>query len=408
MKISSLAWKALSFLVVFSGILTLGCLLFWQVLTLDNDPITGSVVWLVVGTLTILGIFWASIIAHELGHLLAALAGGMRIFLVIFGPLKFVREGGRFRLRINWRSTTPGCVLAIPTEIRNLRGRMLLYIGAGPFASLLLGSLLLFIALHWNAPSMPSPPPGVISPTRFLWMPQSHAIAWISFGAVLNLMLFVQNLIPDTVGGFTTDGGHLLALLRGSLPAERQILLHSLAAISHNGVRPREWERALIERLLASCDGSATDVSANLYEYYHNLDCGRIEEADRRLEQAVALRQVYMAEFRPAILLESAYFLAFHRHDASAARTALDLAEGGIVEAQTRLRAEAAVLLAEGHCEEAGAKAEAGLKLVSRSIDRGGAIAEEEWLSAIRAECLERMGKAEAVLSASCPRPSPD
>jgi hypothetical protein len=403
MKIRTLAWQVLTGLVLGIGAAAMGGLLLWQMLVLEVDATTGSFGWLLADIASVFGISWASIVAHELGHLLAGLVGRMRIYHVVLGPLKFVRDGGRFRLRLNWRSTAPGYVIAMPTETQDLRRRMFLYIGAGPLANLLVGALLLWVGLHGNELSLVPRRFGEMTPTLLPWMPQSQPIAWFYFAAVMNLMLFVTSLIPGTFGGVTTDGGQLANLLRGSQAANRQLLILTLSGISNSGVRPRDWDGALIERILTPSDGSAYDVMANLYGYYHALDCGRIEEAGQRLDEAVAIRKLYLAEGHSSILLEAAYFIAFHRHDAEEARIALELAKGGIVEQQTRLRAEAAVLLAEGHCEEAAAKAEAGLKLVSRSIDRGGAIAEEEWLIAIRAECLERMGEAEAPLRAASP-----
>src|SRR5207253_10541989 len=67
----------------------------------------------------------------------------------------------------------------------------------------------------------------------------------------------------------------------------------------------------------------------------------------------------------------------------SQARAWLIKSAGGQVEKQTRLRAEAAVLLAEGRCEEAAAVALQGLAAAPESADPGGAIAEAEWLENI-------------------------
>src|SRR5262249_51209303 len=118
MKSKALAWKGLSILVSGVGVGALGYLLLWQINYLELDATSDPFGPLCVGILLTIGIVWASVIVHELGHLLAALAVRMRIILVIFGPLKFFRESGRFHVRINWRSTTPGCVIAAPMETR--------------------------------------------------------------------------------------------------------------------------------------------------------------------------------------------------------------------------------------------------------------------------------------------------
>jgi hypothetical protein len=90
-----------------------------------------------------------------------------------------------------------------------------------------------------------------------------------------------------------------------------------------------------------------------------------------------------------AIRLETAYFEAFHRRNIGA-RAWLDPSPDRSIEAQTLLRAKAAVSLVEGQRAEASALAQAGLEAIPRSGDRGGAVAEKEWLEAILAESAEK------------------
>jgi hypothetical protein len=89
--------------------------------------------------------------------------------------------------------------------------------------------------------------------------------------------------------------------------------------------------------------------------------------------------------------LEAAHFEARHRHNATAARQCLEKRLEGTVEEQTRLRAEAATLLAEERHAEAADKVEAALTMLPRSTDPGGAIAEKDWLMAILIECKNKM-----------------
>ena len=66
------------------------------------------------------------------------------------------------------------------------------------------------------------------------------------------------------------------------------------------------------------------------------------------------------------------------------ARAWLDLAgKGLLVEEHTRLRAKAAVLLAEGEPEAARDHASQGLGAVERTYDAGSALAEADWLNEI-------------------------
>src|SRR5262249_55294630 len=108
------------------------------------------------------------------------------------------------------------------------------------------------------------------------------------------------------------------------------------------------------------------------------------------LDLAVSQRQGCPAEFRPALLLEAAFFDARYRHDVPAARAWLEQAQGGHAERPTRLRAEAAILWAEGRYAEAAVLAEAGLAAIPRSAPHGSAITESEWLNAILMESQGR------------------
>ena len=75
---------------------------------------------------------------------------------------------------------------------------------------------------------------------------------------------------------------------------------------------------------------------------------------------------------------------------------------GGFVEAHTRARAHAAVALANGDLETAVAAIDRGLSRSDRSMDRGGAIAEKEWLLELQALAnvpLKQSGAADAGLA---------
>jgi hypothetical protein len=100
----------------------------------------------------------------------------------------------------------------------------------------------------------------------------------------------------------------------------------------------------------------------------------------------VSQLQGYQADFRPALQLEAAFFEARHRRNVVAARAWLERARAGHAERYTRLRAEAAILWAEGRYAEAAAKAEAGLAAIPRSAAGGSAVLESEWLNSILAE----------------------
>ena len=357
-----------------AGGVTLACLIgAWH--AVFRPPNLGLPKLIVAGLLLAL----ALIVVHESGHLLAGLAVGFRPWLVIIGPLKIVREGATLRVRLN-RSLVPGLVRALPTDARDLRRRLAVYVSGGPLASLLLGVLCLGLAIVANRTAAPN-------------TARSQLNFWLGMIGLSSLVLFLGTLIrflaaalPFRSRGPRSDGAQLFDLFQGSPRAERRLLAMTLITAWQDGVRPRAWDAGSVERLLALCEGSQDDVGANVCGYYYALDSGQSERAGRLLDLAVSQLQGYQVEFRPALMLEAAFFEARHRRNAAAARAWLEQARGGPAERCTRSRAEAAILWAEGCYAEAAAQAEAGLAAIPQSAAHAGATLEREWLNFILAD----------------------
>jgi hypothetical protein len=115
-----------------------------------------------------------------------------------------------------------------------------------------------------------------------------QAAAWLSIGCLVNSLLFLESLVPVQGPSYCSDGYSLWELLRGGPPAEIKWLSRILSAALWDGIRPREWDAALVERILAARNGSPSDVIANLYGYYHALDTCRIECAGKLIDLAAA------------------------------------------------------------------------------------------------------------------------
>jgi hypothetical protein len=362
---------------IVAGGVTSACVIgAWQaVLRTPNPSLPGLSMLIIAALLMAL----ALIAGHESGHLLAGLAVGFRPWLVMIGPLKIVREGATLRVRLN-RSLVPGLVRALPTDARDLRRRLAVYISGGPLASLLLGVLCLGLAIVANRTST------AITTWRQMGF-------WLGMIGLSSLILFLGTIIrflaaalPFGSSGPRSDGAQLFDLLQGRPRAERRLLAMTLITAWQDGVRPRAWEVGIVERLLALREGTADDVGANICGFYYALDSGQSERAGRLLDLAVSQLQGYQVDAHPALLLEAAFFEARHRHNVAAARAWLEQAQGGHAERCTRLRAEAAILWAEGRYAEAAAKAEEGLAAIPRSVAHGSAVLEREWLDSILAE----------------------
>jgi hypothetical protein len=203
----------------------------------------------------------------------------------------------------------------------------------------------------------------------------------------ISLVLGVVTLVPLRRHGFFSDGARLLMLLRGGAKAERWSALWALYAASAGGQRPRDWDRGLIDRATQVADGSLDDGGACLLAYLWALDQDNEEAAEGFLDRARAVFDTIPA-LRASIAAEIAYFQARFRGDAATARARLDQAQGCFfLERHERLRAEAAVLLAEHRVAEARERAlEALAALPEASVtEAGSAIMHAEWLRDISA-----------------------
>jgi hypothetical protein len=252
-------------------------------------------------------------------------------------------------------------------------------LAAGPAANLLLallaGALFLSRGYDWNDDS-------------FLTSGASVFSLGLFSAAMFSLLLFLVNLFPCRVGGFSSDGAKLLLLLRGGPKAERQTALSVLVGMSYAGRRARGWPPGLVERAIALPDGSAEDTAGALLAYYWLLDQGDAAGAAQFLDRALAGRDRYPTASRPVLFLEAAYFTARHRGDAAGARTFLKQSKGGmLVQRWAELRAEAAVLLAEGNRDAARLRAQEGLAAIRRMGDADTGSENADWLREIVTLC---------------------
>jgi hypothetical protein len=301
------------------------------------------------------------LLTHELGHLLAGKLAGMRPFLFITGPLKLTATKNSWSVGLNTSLALAGGLAAcMPGKSDNLKNSLLIMVAGGPLASLL-GSLL-GLGLYFSLPA------------TSLWSFFFFLFAITAAG------IFFATMLPAKTSGFMTDGAQILSLLRDGADAEQRALLVVLQAESMSGVRPREYSHDLIERLLSTHGNPMIEASAQLIAYLRHLDRNEIEQAGRALNNALAYEADLPEGFRQAFYLEYAYFQAAHQADVATARAYLQKSHGAIVEKHSRLRAEAAVLFAEGQTTEARGKAAQALRLADHSYDSGSAAAEKEWL----------------------------
>lgn len=176
--------KVLMFAVIYFGVVHGVRHLYPLIRTLEYS-VAASVVIL-------LALVFLAMLVHESGHFLAARANRMAVLRIQFGPLQWLLQRGRSRLRWDARGHwLGGGVMAMPRLDGSFRGQLAWLVSGGPLANLVLA------LLAWSVAG------GMAGQTTE---------AWLRSFAVLNLMVCVCNLLP-TAGG--TDGVQLVRLAKG-------------------------------------------------------------------------------------------------------------------------------------------------------------------------------------------------
>jgi hypothetical protein len=318
------------------------------------------------------GIFVLAIAVHELGHLFAGLLVGLEPTMVVFGPLRLVRESGKFRVRLNTSLFGNAAItLRRPIEALWSRPRFATLTIGGPVANFLAAATCIALVMILEGPGKP------------LLFPKTSLGAILNVAIFTNLCFMMTNLVPFWDRGQRSDGSQLLDCLIGGARLERNLLPNTLLAACERGVRLRDLDRGKLDRLLALRHGSAYDAIANLLAYWYFLDSGDIEQAGAFLDMAAAQRKALPKQLSSLARWESAYFEAYHRSSARAARAWLERYSNKGARLSTLHRAEAAILYAEGHFRAAALKATEGLASLQPAQRNGFSIAQQDWLTQI-------------------------
>ncbi len=308
------------------------------------------------------------LLVHELGHLLGGRLVGFRAFLLIIGPLRLERSQAGWAMHLNQELALYGGMAgSAATDARDLGRRTAVLVAGGPVASaaLALGAALVLHALDL------SPRNANASFTSLLCFLTLQALSLVSAA------ICIVTLVPMQTSGFLTDGARLLRLLRGGPVAERDIAIQAIIGSSLSGVRPRDWDTALIDTARELRDGSLFEFIALQFAQMHVADRGDFEHS------LVLLRQLLQDVDRIPKLMIAAIHLDAARQFALAglvneARAHTALAKGPVMGAPyLKPLAEAALLAAEGRDVESAALLQTIRPMLARSIDRGAS----RWLT---------------------------
>ena len=330
------------------------------------------------GEVSLFGSFWRLATAvtlilflttavHELGHLVGGKLAGLRFHLLIIGPLRVARENSK--LRVGWHKSAAifnGMTGCTPDDAHNLPRRLLVFTLGGPLASLLQAAVAAIIFFRWSA--------DVHFANTMAWAVENMAMTAV-FGAVY----FLSSLKPSRYqSGLPADGGRIISLLRGGAAADRWCALAALNGADLRGQRPRDWDGSLVWQALSGYDHTHDAQNARFAAYQWALDNGRIAEANRWLEEAVAIRPNLLAGTQVRLIWEKAYFTARYLNDPAQARQWLNQVRPKSTHQPQHLRAETAVLMAEGSREAALTTAQSALTMSQSPT--GVQKAEMDWL----------------------------
>lgn len=316
--------------------------------------------------LALVPLIYAAVVLHELGHVIGGLLAGFRFISLAAGPLRVIATAQGIRLGWNRNLDLAGGMAAtLPADGRNLRPRLMAAVGGGPLSSLLLGLAGGGLAIRLLPES-----------------PDLGALA--AMAGLAGVGIFLATISPQQSSGAQSDGAQLLALLRDGPQMELHRLSLEIQADSLQGARPRDWHVASLQQALDQYAFRNDEwAQAELLAYYHALDGGDTGAAGLLLEQITSNFDGFSPGMRHSLALEAAYYQACHCNDSVQGRDWLKRGREDLFGPHIRLRAEAAVLLAQRQPELAAQKVREGLQAADEFYDRGLAEAEAAWMQAI-------------------------
>lgn len=298
----------------------------------------------VIMMVLLLPLIWLLVVGwHELGHLVGGWLTGGRFLLWVVGPIMLRRTPAGLQWARNRSVNVGGGVaVCVPTDPASVTpGRTAVMVLGGPVASIVL------VGLAWAAMQAWGPALGAV------------ALNGLAFTAALSGLGFVLTLAPFIAGGFKSDGKRAWDLLKGDARSDQEAALLLLTTAGLGGMRPADYDPALIKRASALADGSMFDLYGQLTIYYYHADRGNWAEAQACLDRVVDGEGLVVPYLRDVVRCEYAWLLATRTIYAGTARAWLETVGKLDFDPATKLRAEAAVALATGERDLAQDKIEA-------------------------------------------------
>ena len=241
-----------------------------------------------------------------------------------------------------------------------MRISMLRLVAGGPLASL-------FGALAWF-------------PAQVIWRSQPELAFCFGLFGIASFAIFVATMLPLGNGGFVTDGGRILQLLRNLEDGQRWCAMAILSSMSVN-LRPKEWPGSLVEAITKGDPATYDGLMAIWMRHSWHLDRKEYPEAKQWLEKGLENVLCWAAAAQPMMHASALYFYAKVEGDPAKARQHLEAArKPGFLSKEAVLVSEAALLRAENDFVKARELVEKARPLILQSAGTNR-IAMEEMLT---------------------------
>jgi Peptidase family M50 len=244
----------------------------------------------------------ASVVVHELGHLLAAVSLDFEVLGVSLGLVRLQWLHGKYAIRFSIKRLFLGSIAVVPKDMRNWRSRSMSVAAAGPLATFLTA-----IAACGMA--------GLRSPNGV------EQIFWCVL-AQMNLFIFVLGLVPNGARAAVRNDAALFRMLfHNGLEAHELELVYLIGQLRLHAIRPADYPEPLMDRL-AIHRASRSDVRVLAARTMSDraLDLGDFRTADSWDREAVTHAAHCEPRLRNSALAASACFDVVFRGDMNSAR----------------------------------------------------------------------------------------
>jgi hypothetical protein len=320
-----------------------------------------NVIW--IWSISFIPVFFFVIGFHEAGHAVAGISQKFDFKMYVVGPFMWDKEQDGWKFKWNKNvNTSGGMVICLPTQTHNLKKSFSIFAAGGPLASLVL-TLISFLVYLLLRP-----------------LTVSYFFSFIGF---FSLLIFVVTILPFRTGGFTSDGGRILNLLRGGDKSRFELLMLKIITETTGGKRPS----LLNLEELTEASSLATKLKAPFGVYIHGYfyqamwDRGDLVAAEKHLEDYMNEIDQIPPGLNNSVWMEAAFFYANAKNDLEKATFYWNKFKPSSMIPQAQVLAtEAMIGKLNGEKEYSLSKSKMAMEQLPNMLDKGLAVVMKERL----------------------------